>query len=90
MSARNIGLGSAVRTVVLSARLFKTCREVEVAEEFPWFDDAINFDRDRLASTHRQHGLRDARPRAIRVPAKRFAQVRFHDVSGSTEVLLHF
>ena len=89
MSARNIGLGSAVRTVVLSARLLKICREVVVSEELPWFDDAINFDRDRLASTHRQHGLRDARPKAIRVPAKRFAQVRSHDVSGSTEVLLH-
>jgi hypothetical protein len=74
----------------LSARLLEVSRKVVIAEEFPWFDDAINFDRDRLASTHRQHGLRDARPRAIRVPAKRFAQVRFHDVSGSTELLLHF
>ena len=85
MSDRNIRLGSAVRTVVLSARLFKICREVEVAEELPWFDDASNFDRDRLAGAHRQHGLRDARPRAIRVPAKRFVQVRSHDVLSSTD-----
>ena len=85
MSARNIGLGSAVRTVVLSARLLKICREVVVSEELPWFDDAINFDRDRLAGAHRQHGLRDARPRTIRVPAKRFVQVRSHDVLSSTD-----
>ena len=86
---RNIRLNSAVGPVVLSARLLEISRKIVIAEEFPWFDDAINFDRDRLASTHRQYGLRDARPKAIRVPAKRFAQIRSHDVSGSTEVLLH-
>src|SRR5918993_551806 len=41
MSARNIGLGSAVRTVVLSARLLEVSRKVVIAEEFPWFEDAI-------------------------------------------------